>query len=181
MYIGNKTQQESLFHHKTMILKNINIDHEKLNRFLICKQFYDQGDIDGHMALYLFRASMSGFQDIITDRNLLSTYTNAKLLVPIMTPIQSELDQYQKLIQQEQYDVVLRKLQVLDQVMRGMQQDNKQILTLNLVRTKEFLYLIDKLHRDISNVYAPDIALARDVFGINPNLIKAAILTEQLR
>ncbi|MBP7841565.1 hypothetical protein KA037_02705 [Patescibacteria group bacterium] len=54
-------------------------------------------------------------------------------------------------------------------------------LQTNFTADEEFQYLFSKIYVDEDNMYRDHIQSVATLFGIDPNIMRAAIMTEQIR
>jgi hypothetical protein len=179
---GEKRMPGDAFSNKTISFTDISIDPNKISRFLHVQLLHKQWLLDGNMFLYLMQATSEQYAKMVSDIQFLEQYAQNPIRIPSQDNFTTQVQEIETMLQKEHYTLLVKKLQEYENSLQeAVVMTTGQSLTANFIGTNEFSYLRDKLHIDTRNMYADTIAKASETFSLSPNLIKAAIMTEQIR
>lgn len=174
--VDTQTQWTTLSN-TTVSNKTINISQDSIDVLPYVMYQYEQGLIDGQLARYLIKQWLTVYNQFILDLPIINNY----VVNPVM--IYDKISDAFGAI----YDLVSRQdyvgLVTLFYSVENSIQNAWDIISLQTDFTydEEFQYLFSKIHVDVDDMYRTHIENVSSLFSINPTLIKAAIMTEQMR
>ena len=161
----------------------ISIDINNIKRVLYAQHILNLWYIDWPTFHYLIKQDKTNFDIILNDFSLLWKMHN--ITMPLEPNTNNDLiGQIQWYLDTQNYKKLVYLLKSIDDTilisLRNVS-ESKKILDANFLKTDSFSYLLDKIYIDKLNFYKSGLDTASNIFWLNENIIRSAILTEQMR
>lgn len=156
---------------------NINLHDTAIYTLSAFKQWL----IGWSVARYLFQHGndITQFEQIINDLNFLTKYTKTS---PITSPASSIRNKLDTLLHQDDHKELISYFTVLEEsIQQVLHTAVSPARSNSLLSSEQFAYVYNQIHIDKKQQYNKHIQSAAKLFNLNPNLIKACIMVEQLR
>lgn len=175
--------EQWMLNHTYALVHQVSLSMEVITRYYLARYYFDQGFIDGYMFKYFLTH---------TDRDINTILTQWSVLYPLLgrpipewtVPLSviANINETKALIDSQSYDAIFEHISSLQRSIDTIFSTHRsQVIFTDFMKSPEFAYLYDKIHIDSLWLYRHHIDHFARLFEIEPALIKAAIMTEQLR
>lgn len=160
---------------------HILLDQEKIVMHLLWASLYDQWLLDSSMLKFFISSSPEDISSLLTDWQYL--FFNASFSFDeIIQHVSSDKTIIDDLVRSEDIETLVLRLWSLEQRINTLlHYSSNNLYSYAFSSTEAFSYIWDKLAVDSVDTYTSTIDTVSAEFWIDPYLIKAAIMTEQLR
>lgn len=173
----DSTTEWTTLSNTTTSVKNIHISPESVDVLPYVMYQYDNALIDSQVGRYFIEKGLPIYNQFIRDLPIINNYVTNPIVV--YDRISENFSHLYDLIASGDYAGLVRVFESIENSLQNVW----QIVSLqtNFTDNEEFHYLFSKIHIDSDDMYRTHIENISTLFGINPTLIKAAVMTEQIR
>jgi hypothetical protein len=174
--VASKTEWDTL-QNTTKSIQTIDISQDSIDAAPYVMHAVENGTIDGNLARYLIGKWLATYNQFLQDLPIINNYLLNSL--SISNQASATWQELYTLIQSKDYKWLVAVLQSIENAIPAP--IGIMSLQTNFTADEEFQYLFSKIYVDEDNMYRDHIQSVATLFGIDPNIMRAAIMTEQIR
>lgn len=170
--------------YKKISYENLDLKVDEINKYCILNQYLYSWIIDIYIYDYFSRRNIWEFNSFLNNIIKVNNYLNINIGSFKFDETKCLLSEIDLMLNSKDYLWLIKKLNLFQSQISNNYKNvlyKKKALYLDFFQTPEFAYLIDRFVIDKDSFYRNNLDSVSSIFWISKNLIRSAILSEQVR
>lgn len=184
IYIKHLITWSNSFDYKDINSTKISIWIEKFRKYQYFKYLLDQRVIDIYIYEYFVNKDINEFYIFYKNLSIISKYLEKPIYLIDISVVNDKIKKLNDFIDNRNYIQAIKYLIDFENELKSINTNSQyrnMVINTDFYNDEEFKYLINRFVIDKENYYSWYVVETANIFSLDPNLIRASILTEQIR